>query len=267
MPEHRKPEPTPPAPATTDTETTPPAADATTTAAAEPAVEPVNEPSAEPVAKHSAEPAAKPRRRQARGERRIAQLLDAAANVFCTSGYTAASTNAIAREAGVSPGTLYQFFPNKEAIAIELGGRLLQQWRESQGAALGAANLQLPLNELLDAVLDPLFAFNYENPAFAVLIHGPDTPGQITQEFNSIHDGLLARIEEVIAGYLPDAPPDELSKIVTMTFTIFKAGLDLVLSHEGEERQAYVTEIKKVMFRYLDPYLCAAEATDGQGNP
>ena len=60
------------------------------------------------------------RRRQARGERRIAQLLEAAANIFCTTGYTAASTNAIAREAGVSPGTLYQFFPNKEAIAIEL---------------------------------------------------------------------------------------------------------------------------------------------------
>ncbi|GAA3303818.1 hypothetical protein GCM10020295_53370 [Streptomyces cinereospinus] len=51
------------------------------------------------------EPAAEstPRRRQARGERRIAQLLEAAAAVFCSTGYTAASTNAIAREAGVSP--------------------------------------------------------------------------------------------------------------------------------------------------------------------
>ncbi|CAM5687002.1 TetR family transcriptional regulator [Streptomyces purpurascens] len=64
----------------------------------------------------------RPRRRQARGERRITQLLEAAATVFATTGYTAASTNAIAREAGVSPGTLYEFFPNKEAIAIELGG-------------------------------------------------------------------------------------------------------------------------------------------------
>lgn len=45
----------------------------------------------------------RPRRRQARGERRITQLLEAAASVFCTTGYTAASTNAIAREAGVSP--------------------------------------------------------------------------------------------------------------------------------------------------------------------
>ncbi|WP_256967154.1 helix-turn-helix domain-containing protein, partial [Streptomyces caniscabiei] len=49
-----------------------------------------------------------PRRRQARGERRIAQLLEAAASVFTSTGYAAASTNAIAREAGVSPGTLYQ---------------------------------------------------------------------------------------------------------------------------------------------------------------
>lgn len=198
---------------------------------------------------------AKPRRRQARGERRIAQLLEAAANVFCSSGYTAASTNAIAREAGVSPGTLYQFFPNKEAIAVELGGRLLERWRESHGAALTAANLNLPLDELLDAVLDPLFAFNHENPAFAVLMHGPDIPGQITQEFNALHAGLLTRIEEIIAGYLPDAPPAELSRTAATIFAIFKAGLDLVLTHEGEERQAYITEIKKVMFGYLNPLL------------
>lgn len=196
---------------------------------------------------------AKPRRRQARGERRIAQLLEAAANVFCNSGYTAASTNAIAREAGVSPGTLYQFFPNKEAIAVELGGRLLEQWRDSHGAALTAANLNLPLDELLDAVLDPLFAFNHENPAFAVLMHGPDIPGQITQEFNALHAGLLTRIEEIVAGYLPDAPPAELSRTAATIFAIFKAGLDLVLTHEGEERQAYIAEVKKVMFGYLNP--------------
>ncbi|MFF0447474.1 TetR family transcriptional regulator [Streptomyces sp. NPDC004609] len=196
---------------------------------------------------------AKPRRRQARGERRIAQLLDAAASVFCSSGYAAASTNAIAREAGVSPGTLYQFFPNKEAIAIELGGRLLERWRESHGEVLVAAGRDLPLEELLDAVLDPLFAFNYENPAFAVLINGPDTPGQITEEFETLHAGLLMGLTAIIGGHLPDASPTELSLIGNTAMAIFKAGLDLALSHEGAEREAYATEIKQVMFRYLEP--------------
>ncbi|MGW1978459.1 TetR family transcriptional regulator [Streptomyces sp. NPDC001889] len=192
----------------------------------------------------------------------MAQLLSAAASVFTTTGYTAASTNAIAREAGVSPGTLYQFFPNKEAIAIELGGRLLEQWRESHGTALLATNLDLPLDELLDSVLDPLFAFNYENPAFAALIHGPDTPGQITEEFHAIHEGLITRIEGILGDYLPGTPPAELSRVANITFTLFKAGLDLALAHEGEERQGYVREIKTVMFRYLEP-LFPEHATGG----
>lgn len=198
---------------------------------------------------------ARPKRRQARGERRIAQLLDAAADVFCSTGYAAASTNAIAREAGVSPGTLYQFFPNKEAIAFELGDRLMHQWRESHGAALAAAALDLPLEQLLDAVLDPLIAFNHENPAFAVLMHGPDIPGRITQEFDTVHQGLLARIEDILAGYLPGTPPEEVARVSTMTFAIFKAGLDLIVAHEGAERVAYTAELKAVMFRYLEPLL------------
>ncbi|MFE7382443.1 TetR family transcriptional regulator [Streptomyces zhihengii] len=198
---------------------------------------------------------ARPKRRQARGERRIAQLLDAAAGVFCSTGYAAASTNAIAREAGVSPGTLYQFFPNKEAIAFELGDRLMHQWRESHGAALAAAALDLPLEQLLDAVLDPLIAFNHENPAFSVLMHGPDIPGRITQEFDTVHQGLLTRIEEILAGYLPGTPPAEVARVSTMTFAIFKAGLDLIVAHEGAERVAYTAELKAVMFRYLEPLL------------
>ena len=41
----------------------------------------------------------RPRRRQARGERRIALLLDTAAEVFAEVGYEAATTNAIAARA------------------------------------------------------------------------------------------------------------------------------------------------------------------------
>jgi AcrR family transcriptional regulator len=219
--------------------------------------EPANTPGSESPEDESQH--ARPRRRQARGERRIAQLLDAAASVFCTTGYTAASTNAIAREAGVSPGTLYQFFPNKEAIAIELGDRLLHQWRDSHGAALVAADLDLPLEQLLEAVLDPLITFNEENPAFAVLMHGPDIPGRITQEFDTVHAGLLERIEEILAGYLPDTPAGEVHRVSTMTFAVFKAGLDLILAHEGAERVAYTQELKTIMFRYLHPLIDGAD--------
>ncbi|MFF3610396.1 TetR/AcrR family transcriptional regulator [Streptomyces sp. NPDC002580] len=197
----------------------------------------------------------RPRRRQARGERRIAELLGAAAAVFCRSGYTAASTNAIAREAGVSPGTLYQYFPNKEAIAVGLGDQLLEHWARSHGQALTSENIGLPLDRMLDAVLDPLIAFNVENPAFAVLMHGPDTPGPIADEIGTVHCALLARVEEMIATRLPDLPPDERTVTANMTLHLFKAGLTLIMSHEGSERDAYIAELKTVMHRYLEPLL------------
>ncbi|MFD9805783.1 TetR family transcriptional regulator [[Kitasatospora] papulosa] len=198
----------------------------------------------------------RPRRRQARGEARIAQLLEAAADVFCASGYNGASTNAIAREAGVSPGTLYQFFPNKEAIAIELGEQLMQRWRETYGAAFVISRIELPLDRLLDAVLDPLIAFNCENPAFAVLTHGSEIPGVITQEHDALHATMLTRTEALLAAYLPELPADRVARTAEMSFVLFKAGLDLIMAHEGAEREAYSAELKTVMYRYLEPLVC-----------
>ncbi|MFE3899873.1 TetR family transcriptional regulator [Streptomyces sp. NPDC059153] len=198
----------------------------------------------------------RPRRRQARGEARITQLLKAAANVFCTTGYTAASTNAIAREAGVSPGTLYQFFPNKEAIAVELGDQLLNRWRETYGAAFLPDHLTLPLDRMLDATLDPLIAFNCENPAFTVLMHGSEIPGTIAQGHDALHMTMLDRVEAILGGYLPDTPPDQITRIANMIFILFKGGLDLIMAHEGDEREAYIRELKTALLRYLEPLVC-----------
>ncbi|MFD3998456.1 TetR/AcrR family transcriptional regulator [Streptomyces sp. NPDC058548] len=196
----------------------------------------------------------KPPRRQARGERRIAQLLQAAANVFCANGYTASSTNAIAREAHVSPGTLYQYFPNKEAIAIELGERLLHEMREAHGQAFVPENLALPLPELLDAVVDPMIEFNCEHPVFLALMHGSEVPGRIAEEHDALHASLLARVQEVIAHFAPAMPAPERARVADMTFATFKGGLGLVLAApEGPERDATIKELKTLLLRYLTP--------------
>ncbi|TXS40487.1 TetR/AcrR family transcriptional regulator [Streptomyces sp. uw30] len=194
-----------------------------------------------------------PRRRQARGERRIAQLLEAAATVFSTTGYTAASTNAIAREAGVSPGTLYQFFPNKEAIAIELGDRLMHELREMYGEALAPVDPATPLNEAVGAAVDRFIAFNCAHPVFFALMHGPDIPGRMAEEHDALHATLLSRIEGLLLSFLPDADPAVLARTAHMCLGLYKAGLELVLAHEGAERDAYVQELKNALIRYLDP--------------
>ena len=63
-----------------------------------------------------------PRKQPSQGRSRftIRQIVEAAARVFEERGYAGATTNRIAERAGVSIGSLYQYFPNKESILVVL---------------------------------------------------------------------------------------------------------------------------------------------------
>ena len=63
-----------------------------------------------------------PRRKpaQARSRQTVEVILVAAARVFAAAGYAGTTTNHIAEEAGVSVGSLYEYFPNKDALLAAL---------------------------------------------------------------------------------------------------------------------------------------------------
>ena len=65
--------------------------------------------------------------KQRRAIATVTAILDAAARILIESGYAAASTNRIAERAGVSIGSLYEYFPRKEAIFGELRRRESQR--------------------------------------------------------------------------------------------------------------------------------------------
>jgi len=76
--------------------------------------------------------------RQARSRATVDAILDAAARVLVQRGYAATTTNAVAEVAGVSVGSLYQYFPNKDSLIAALHDRHGRQ----MSALLDAALLQ-----------------------------------------------------------------------------------------------------------------------------
>ena len=64
---------------------------------------------------------------QTRAEETVSAILEAAAQVLEAGGPAAFTTNAVAERAGVSIGTLYQYFADKQALLRTLAGRELQR--------------------------------------------------------------------------------------------------------------------------------------------
>lgn len=71
---------------------------------------------------------ARKRPRQARSERLVADILEAAARVLVRHGAHRFTTARVAEAAGISVGSLYQYFPNKESILFRLQA---QEWGQT----------------------------------------------------------------------------------------------------------------------------------------
>lgn len=89
-------------------------------------------------------PRREPRRRTGRAI--VDALLDAASGLLATQGLAGMTTNAVAERAGVSVGSLYQYFPNKQALVSAVSDRLnaaLVAEVERLVASDGAADVKL----------------------------------------------------------------------------------------------------------------------------
>lgn len=95
--------------------------------------------------------------RQARAEETVAAILEAAAQILEKGGLAAFTTNAVAERAGVSIGTLYQYFADKAALLRALGEREMTAALANIGTALrGEANSDVSVEDRIRAVVRAL---------------------------------------------------------------------------------------------------------------
>jgi AcrR family transcriptional regulator len=183
-----------------------------------------------------------PRRipRQVRSRRTVDRILVAAAQVFHEAGYTSATTNDIALEAGISVGSLYQYFPSKDAILVVLTRRHIDS------ATVGLVSLVLALNpedrirETFRTVVDFLVEQHAMDELHLLVMHQAPR----THEISLALDEARMRLVEMTALFLASQLPDDRERLLVarMVVATIDAGVHDVILREscGAARQAAI---------------------------
>lgn len=111
--------------------------------------------------------------RQGRSRATVDAILDACAEGLTSKGYEPLTTNAISERAGVSIGTLYEYFPNRESIAAALAGRAFMRMVEAMRGAFRHCVVER-MEELEGAeymLMSGVEVLLAERAVFRVLVH------------------------------------------------------------------------------------------------
>ena len=90
---------------------------------------------------------------QPRSEETVASIIEAAAQILEAEGFDGFNTNAVAARAGVSIGSLYQYFPGKDALTVALIRREMTRFHEDISVALTKRSGKAGLEYLIGAAV------------------------------------------------------------------------------------------------------------------
>lgn len=192
------------------------------------------------------------RPQQARSRATVEVILDAAVRVFEKEGSEAATTAHIAEVAGVSVGTLYQYFGNRDAILDALQDREFERATAMMERVL-ANGKSLSERELARAVIEQLFGLYQAAPSLhrVLAVEGLRvTPAERVQAFD-------ARIIGMIKTFLMSAGLGlGRERVDAAAFVVYQSVRASMLAYlieapAGVDQRALVDELTELVVGYL----------------
>jgi AcrR family transcriptional regulator len=190
---------------------------------------------------------------QARARATMDAILEAAAQVFADKGYAAATTNHIAQRAGVSIGSLYQYFPNKDAILYSLmeqhvldGHELITQEMETL-AQVGKITVPL-IRRLIEIML----VFHEKDPVLHRVLFEEVRYLQFWEEYQRNEDYAV----DVLEKFLKNTPRGR-KKGGKGAVRLFCHAMEAMThrfvlnGYKDLDREAFIDEAVDMLSRYL----------------
>ncbi len=193
---------------------------------------------------------------QVRGQQRIHKLLNAAEQVFAEVGYDNATTNAIAAHAHTSIGSLYQFFPNKEAILKAVVLRYIEEMRTLFDQNLTQESVStLPLDVFLERLIHGLAHLRESHAGFRPLFFARQASPGVAEITTTLHSEIMQRIEVLLALRMPNLSQQQCRICSRTCVAIFQSLMFLAMDLQGEERALQLDEMRTVLLTYLQTYI------------
>jgi AcrR family transcriptional regulator len=195
-----------------------------------------------------------PRKRpvQARSKQTVAAIVQATAQVLMSDGYDRATTNRVAEKAGVSIGSLYEYFPNKEALVAELASAHIQELEERVDTVLGNSNNQAPASVVAALIRAGIDAHRVNPELHKVLVEQVPRIGALADALD-VSSALQRKIESGLRQRAPHLPPARVRMIAFVLETCIEA-----LTHRAvvEAPDWLETgELEREAQRLLEPYI------------
>ncbi len=161
-----------------------------------------------------------PRKRpvQSRSRQTVATILQAAAQILVQRGYDRTTTNAVAERAGVSIGSLYEYFPNKEALVAALAEAHVADLIERVDRLLvQAEGLDPPalVSSLIQAGMD---AHRADPALHKVLVEQVPRIGKLAEAMD-VSSALQQRIADALSRRNPALPDERISLLALVIET------------------------------------------------
>lgn len=191
--------------------------------------------------------ALKPRKRpaQARSRATVAALLEAGAQVLERDGLDGFNTNRVAARAGVSVGSLYQYFPNKRALLVALIEQAQTELRDGFAAVATGGGLESDMRGLLAVAIRHQTA----RPMLARALDEAERRLPVDDELATSAATIRAAVLDLLLRHRDRLDPsDDVAQVATDLVLIGHALIDAVDDDIGLEARAM-----RALLGYLRP--------------
>ena len=200
--------------------------------------------------------------KQARSAQTVRVILEAAARVLENHGLAGFKTHAVAAKAGVSVGSLYQYFPRKDALMAALIRDDVTRFQieiESVVTRCADTDLASGLNALADAALDHQLA----RWRLALILDLEESRLPMDDEAQAANRNIRTSLQRFLGRSLTGWPGDLVAATAADMLTLAKALIDTASQTGSVDRD----DLKQRVLAAVGGYLAHTAATKGYPCP